>query len=154
MPSIRVRPPLRQDEAVSTVSRDAGFTVLEALVSFVLFAIMAGASISAIVNATQSSNTSQDRVTAANLAEQDLQQARSQKAPNYPVAVAAHTVTVGNKSFTVQRTISNPSCPVSTDPNNPGIAWQPGQATSMQVTTTVTWPGAQRSVVIATEIAC
>ena len=49
MPPNRVRPPLRQDED----SNDAGFTVLEALVSFVLFAVLAGASTTAIVNATQ-----------------------------------------------------------------------------------------------------
>ena len=93
MPSNRVRPPLRQDED----NNDAGFTVLEALVSFVLFAVMAGASITAIVNATQSSNLSQNRVTAANLAQQDLQQARAQEPPNYPQAVAPHTVTVGTR---------------------------------------------------------
>ena len=118
MPSNRVRPPLRQDED----SNDAGFTVLEALVSFVLFAIMAGASISAILNAMSTSNTSQDRVTASNLAQQDLQQARAQLAPNYPQAVSAHTVAVGGVGFTVVRAVSNPSCPVSSDPNNPSVA--------------------------------
>jgi type II secretory pathway pseudopilin PulG len=149
MPS-RVRPPLRQDED----RNDAGFTVLEALVSFVLFAIMAGASITAIVNAMSTSNTSQDRVAAANLAQQDLQQARALQAPNYPQAVAARTVTVSGQKFTVTRTLSSTTCPVSSDPNNPGIAWQPGDATSMQVTTTVTWPGSTSSVAMSTEIAC
>jgi prepilin-type N-terminal cleavage/methylation domain-containing protein len=149
MPSNRVRPPLRQDED----SNDAGFTVLEVLVAFVLFAVLAGASTTAIVNATAAANISRDRVNAANVAEQDIQQARSLRYPNYPQPVAAHTVTVGNKKYTVTRAIPSP-CPVSSDPNNPGLTWTPGQATSMQVITTVTWPGSTTGVSIATEMAC
>lgn len=156
MPSTRVRPPLRRDEASSDISRDAGFTVLEALVSFVLFAIMAASAVTAIVNANSSSNLSRDRVTAANLAQQDIQQARSLRDDNYPIAPASiypETVHVGNKTYTVNRVI-NTSCPATTDAQNRAIAWQVGDATSMRLTTTVTWHGASTGVAITTEIAC
>jgi Tfp pilus assembly protein PilV len=152
MPSNRVAPPLRQDED----SNDAGFTVLEVLVAFVLFAVMAGASTTAILNANASSNTTQDRVTAADLAQQDLQQARSLRDGIYPTAPAAtypKSVKVGNQTFTVNRQL-NSTCPATTDADNRALAWVPGQAASMQVTTTVTWTGATVGVAVATEIAC
>lgn len=150
MPTNRVRPPLRQDEA--NAPDDAGFTVLECLVAFVLFAVLAGASTMAIVNANQTSNSSRDRVTAADLAQQDIQQARSLRDGVYPQAVAAHTVTVGTKRYTVSRSVT--ACPATTDSNNQALTWQPGQVTSMQVTTTVTWTGSPARIQFATEIAC
>jgi type II secretory pathway pseudopilin PulG len=123
---------------------DAGFTVVEAIVAFSLFAMVAGSSITALVSTTSAANGTRDRVTAANIAQQDIQQARSLRYPNYPAAIAAHSVAVGNKTFTVSRAISN-TCP---------NLWTPGKPTSMQVTTTVTWRGAKLPVKIGTLIAC
>lgn len=137
---VRLRVPSRCADAAS----DAGFTLIEVVVSLVLFAVVAGSSVTAIANATRTTNTARDRVTAANLAQADLQSARALQYPNYPAAVAAHTVTAGNKTFTVQRSIST-SCPA---------LWTPGLPTSMQVTTTVIWPGAKAPLVVATEISC
>jgi type II secretory pathway pseudopilin PulG len=126
------------------IARDGGFTILEALVSITLFAILAGASTTVIATAIGTNNTAQDRVTAANLAQADIQRARALQYPSYPAAVPAHVVMVGTKKFTVARTIST-TCPA---------LWTPGQPTSMQVTTTVTWPGSPSSVAVATEISC
>jgi Tfp pilus assembly protein PilV len=126
---------------------DDGFTLVEALVAFSLLAIVSTASINASITAVSSSNGSRDRIAAANLAQQDLENARSLQYPDYPAAAAAHPVTVGNKTFSVQRTVST-TCP---------SLWTPGLPTSMKVTTTVTSPGAANravSVTMATVIAC
>jgi type II secretory pathway pseudopilin PulG len=125
---------------------DAGFTVLEALVSFALFAVIGGSSVTAIVNANTTSKDSSDRVNAADLAAQDLQQARTLDYPNYPTSVAAHSVIVGNTTYTVTRSVPSP-CPTTSNFNS---------QTTMLVTTTVTWApvNAANTVVMATEIAC
>jgi Tfp pilus assembly protein PilV len=126
---------------------DDGFTLVEALVAFSLLAIVSTASINAGITAVSSSNSSRDRITAANLAQQDLENARSLQYPDYPGADAAHPVTVGSKTFSLQRTVSA-TCP---------SLWTPGLPTSMVVTTTVTSPGAANravSVTMATVIAC
>ncbi len=127
-------------EAATT---DRGFTVIEALVSFVLLALVGASATSAIVATMRTSNTTRDRVTAANIAQQDIQDARSLRYPNYPAGVAAHTVTVGNKSFTVSRSVTTP-CPATWIPDSP----------PMQVVTTVTWRDGKTPVTIGTEIAC
>jgi type II secretory pathway pseudopilin PulG len=49
--------------------RDAGFTVLEALISFVVFAVVAASASYGLVQAINASHGSQQRVDAANLAE-------------------------------------------------------------------------------------
>ena len=67
MPKLRVSPPLRQDGT----NDDAGFTVLEALVAFVLFAVVTTSSIYAIVNATKRSDNTRERVDEAELADDD-----------------------------------------------------------------------------------
>lgn len=128
---------------------DSGFTLIEVVVSLVIFAVVAAASVTALSSATRTSNTSRDRVAAANVAQADLEQVRALQYPNYPTAVTAHTVTVGNRTYTVSRAITT-TCP---------SVWTPGQPTSMQVTTTVSWNALDtathtRTVALATEIAC
>lgn len=123
---------------------DSGFTLVEVIVSSVLFVIVAAASVTAIVAGVKADNTSRNRVMAANVAQADVEQARALAFPNYPTAEAAHSVTVGNATFTVQRTVSN-ACPA---------VWSAGQPTSMQVTTTVSWPGSASTIKVATVIAC
>jgi prepilin-type N-terminal cleavage/methylation domain-containing protein len=135
---------LRARRAASARSRDAGFTLVEVMVSLVLFGVVAGASVTAITTSSRTNNTARDRVTAANLAQADIQQARALRYPSYPAAVASHPVTVGTKRYTVNRSVST-TCP---------SVWTPGAVTSMQVTTTVTWPGTTTPVVVATEISC
>jgi prepilin-type N-terminal cleavage/methylation domain-containing protein len=123
---------------------DAGFTLVEALVSIMLFVIVAAAAASAIVTTIKTANGTNDRVIAANLAQQDIETARAVQYPHYPAAVGPRSMTVGNKQFTLQRTVST-TCPT---------LWTPGQPTSMLVTAKVTWPGSMSSVAMSTVIAC
>ena len=142
----RVRPPLRRKPATNAPADDAGFTVLEALVSFTLLAVVGAASVTASVKATGTSKNSTDRVVAANLAQQDQQAAQAVRYPTYPAAVAAKGVRVGTTTYTITRTIGG-SCPVP--PNYDAHPY-------MTVTSTVTWPpaGSARKVVMAQELAC
>ena len=59
------------------VRDDSGFTLLEAIVSFMLFVVVMGSAIYGIVNALNASHSSQQRVDAANVAQAFVAQARS-----------------------------------------------------------------------------
>lgn len=59
----------RAARVVRGTSRDAGFTILEALISFLVFAVVATSSSVAIYNALKASRTTQQRVDAADLAQ-------------------------------------------------------------------------------------
>lgn len=95
----------------STVGRhevagtDAGFSLLEVLVSFVIFAVVAAVAGAAIVTSLQASHTTQQRVDAANIAQSFISSARSgaQTAAN---GTATFSPGVTNEDFTVVRTIS------------------------------------------------
>ncbi|SHH61744.1 Type II secretory pathway, pseudopilin PulG [Jatrophihabitans endophyticus] len=150
MPPTRVLPPLRRVEA----GDDGGFTVVEALVAFVLLAVVSAAAIVAIANTTKTSKRSTDRVTAANLVQQDLQAARALRYPNYPAARSATTV-VGTTSYTLTRSVSATTpagATIGACPATPDFTNRP----YMVVTTTVTWPpaGTADRVSAATELAC
>jgi Tfp pilus assembly protein PilV len=56
---------------------DAGFTLLEGIVSFVLFVAVMGAAMNAIDSSLSASHSSQQRVDAANVAQAFVAQARS-----------------------------------------------------------------------------
>ena len=83
---------------------DDGFTVLEVMVSFVLFVIVSISATFAITSALNASHTSQRRVDAANVAQRFIadQQQNAQIAANgsntYPASVR-------NEDFSVKRTI-------------------------------------------------
>lgn len=93
---------------------DAGFTLLEAIVSFLLFVIVMGGAIYGITNALDVSHTSQQRVDAANVAQAFVAQARSNpqqmsKEGGSSVLSAVGPGTSGNASreeFTVVRYIT------------------------------------------------
>lgn len=141
-----VRPPLHQTRDAKHPTGDAGFTVLEALVSFILLAVVGASAVTAVVSATSTSKNSSDRSIAANLAQNDEQAAQSLHYPSYPAAIAAKSVTVGTTNYTVTRTVAS-VCPAT-----PNYDTNP----FMTVTTTVTWPpgGATQKVVMAQELAC
>ena len=155
MPPSRVRPPLRRAPGASTrhtvapndcADNDSGFTVVEALVSLVLLAVIGTAATTAVVAATKTSKNSNDRVNAANLAQQDLQAARALRYPDYPAAVGARQIQVGNTTYSVTRAVSTP-CPATINySTNP----------YMTVTSTVTWKPATpaQTVVMTSELAC
>jgi Tfp pilus assembly protein PilV len=85
---------------------DDGFTVLEAVVSFVLFAAVIGGATTGIVNSNRAAHLTQKRVDAANIAQQYVNAARANRG-----AVKAGTMTftpapVGHETFTGTRTIA------------------------------------------------
>jgi Tfp pilus assembly protein PilV len=91
-------------QLVGAARDDDGFTVLEVMVSFVLFVIVSISATFAIMSALSASHASQKRVDAANVAQRFIadQQQNAQTAVNgsntYPASVK-------NEDFSVQRTI-------------------------------------------------
>ncbi len=124
--------------------RDSGFTLIEAVVSLVLFAIVATASVVAVADSTKSSVRTRDRVAATNLAQQDLAQLRA-LANRTTIASATKSTTVGGRAYTVKRTVTG-ACPaVSTLTSTSKIT----------VSTNVTWANTTGGgVTLATVLAC
>ncbi len=86
-------------------ARDAGFTLIEVIVSFIIFAVVSGAATTAIVKAIQSSHTSQQRIDAANIAQKYVTFTGDMSA----IKAGAQTPfvdSVRNEQFTVKRTIT------------------------------------------------
>lgn len=124
--------------------RESGFTLIEAVVSIVLFAVVATASVVAVADSTKSSVRTRDRVTATNLAQQDLAQLRS-LGNRTTITSTTKSVTVGGRAYTVKRTVTG-ACPaVSTLTSTSKIT----------VSTNVSWAtSTNAAVTIATVLAC
>lgn len=92
------------ERLASTPRDDGGFTLLEVMVSFVLFAVVAGGATAAIVSALQASHGSQQRIDAANVAQSFIasQQQNAQSAVN---GSTTYSPSVKNEDFSVTRTI-------------------------------------------------
>ena len=84
---------------------DEGFTVLEAVVSFVLFAVVIGGATTGIVNSERAAHLTQKRVDAANLAQQYVNRARADRA-TVKSGTSGFTASVGKESFRGSRTIA------------------------------------------------
>jgi Tfp pilus assembly protein PilV len=120
---------------------DSGFAVLEVLVSFVLFAIVAASATVAIANSIKVSNTTNNRVTATGLAQSALTKARADTTTLE--ATPNSTTTMG--AYTVSRT--------ATVPVVAGVRCPAGS--TMPLTVTVTWKQTgSRLVRLDTVIAC
>jgi prepilin-type N-terminal cleavage/methylation domain-containing protein len=106
----------------SAASGDDGFTLTEVIVSFVIFAIVATAATVAVVGGTKSTQLTNNRVTAANVAQQSLQQAQAMPRASL-TATGPASPTHGNaqysvSGFAVTRTIGyvgGTSCPNGID---------------------------------------
>ena len=139
---------------------DAGFTLIEAIVSFTIFAIVILGAVLAIVAGQSSANSSRDRVTAANVAQQEI--ARAQALPTASLTAAptaTSTSTVGAEPYTVTRKVDfSASATASPQPAQPTACPSvitAGTAYWMHVAVTVTWPGSNgRSVQMDTVRAC
>ena len=83
---------------------DCGFTLLEVVVSFVLFAVVAGSATGAIVSALKASHSSQQRVDAANVAQSFI--ASAQQNAQAANGSTTYQPSVKNEDFTVTRTIT------------------------------------------------
>jgi len=88
-----------------TADGDKGFTLLEVIVSFVLFAIVASSATYAIVSALNASHGSQQHIDGANVAQTFIadQQQNAQSATN---GSKTYTPSVKNEDFVVTRTIT------------------------------------------------
>ena len=85
---------------------DAGFTLLEVVVSFVLFAIVALSATAAIANSVKASSATTNRVTAANIAQQVLAQARADQTALRATLGTQSAAVSPNPSFTAVQTTS------------------------------------------------
>lgn len=85
---------------------DGGFTVVEVVVAFLLFAIVGTAAIAAVVNATKTSHMTQQRIQAADLAQQDIAQSVAAYEAGTLPSSTTYTATSGSESFTVTRTVA------------------------------------------------
>jgi prepilin-type N-terminal cleavage/methylation domain-containing protein len=89
-----------------TQRADAGFSLLEVVVSFVIFAVVAGAATGAIVSALRASHSSQQRVDAAQVAQGFVVQTQSSPATMVPETNRTFSsIGVKNEHFTVTRSI-------------------------------------------------
>lgn len=85
---------------------DAGFSLLEVIVSFVIFAVVAGSATAAIVSALRASHSSQQRVDAAQVALQFVSDAQRNPGSMQPESNKTFpTVGVQNEQFSVTRSI-------------------------------------------------
>ena len=93
---------------------DGGFTLLEAVVSFVLFAVVMGSAMYGIVTALNASHSSQQRVDAANVAQEYVAAARANPQQAVTESGQQHFAAVGGgtggnaatEQFTVVRYIT------------------------------------------------
>jgi prepilin-type N-terminal cleavage/methylation domain-containing protein len=90
---------------VSGRGNDAGFSLLEVVVSFVIFAIVAGSATAAIVSALRASHGSQQRVDAAQVAQAFVAQTQASPGAVQPETNQPYTASVKNEQFTVSRSI-------------------------------------------------
>lgn len=88
------------------VHNEAGFTVLEVLVSFVLFAFVSATATFAIFTSINSSHLSQQRGDAAGVAQSYIAQAASNTTTVGPEVAKSYSASVSGEQFTVLRWIT------------------------------------------------
>lgn len=117
--SYRAKDPLAGNDTAP--ENDAGFSLLEVVVSFTLFAIVAGGATTGIVSALQASHSSQQRIDAANIGQLDLAlDLASYRAGTMPQKTI-YTKTLTNESFSIARQIS--FTPSSATACSPGVSF-------------------------------
>jgi prepilin-type N-terminal cleavage/methylation domain-containing protein len=84
---------------------DDGFSLLEVMVSFVLFVVVAGAATTAIVSALQASHSSQQTVDAANVAQSFIAITQVNTIAVRAETSKVYAASVLNEGFVVTRTI-------------------------------------------------
>lgn len=86
---------------------DAGFTLMEVLVSMMIFAIISAAAVTAVISGIHGASATDRRVGTSNIAQQTIQQA--QNAPRATLAAspsATSTVSAGSVKYRVTRTVT------------------------------------------------
>lgn len=117
--------------------REEGFTIIENLVSMVLFALMAVIAVGLIVEITSVSRTDTRRVTADNLANQAIEAARSQRALDIPAGGTTSQVLVDGTAYNVAQTANFVSSGDQTSICNTSSG---SRIAYKLVTVSVTWP--------------
>ncbi|HEV7192623.1 MAG TPA: hypothetical protein VGN35_05385 [Jatrophihabitantaceae bacterium] len=97
---------LRARLAAADAERDAGFTILEVLVSFTLFVLVSVTATYGIFQAINASHTTQQRGAAAGIAQSYLAQAAANAATVNSESAKAYSASVAGEQFAVQRTIT------------------------------------------------
>lgn len=96
---------------------DSGFTVLEVVVSFVLFAIVIAGATTGIVNSNAAAHSSQQRVDAANIAQQYVAAIRANRDEVKSGTLSLSPAPIGSDSFTATQTITFASANVTQCPS-------------------------------------
>jgi Tfp pilus assembly protein PilV len=89
----------------SAAGDDAGFTLLEVVVCFLLFTIVAASATAAIVSSIKASHGSQQRVDAANVAQSFVAATQASPATVRSETSVQYQASVKNEQFVVERTI-------------------------------------------------
>ncbi|WP_088289308.1 prepilin-type N-terminal cleavage/methylation domain-containing protein [Kineosporia sp. A_224] len=116
---------------------DGGFTLAEVLVAMSVFSILVTVALGLVLRTTGLLASNDRRVVAANLADRQIESARSQRAVDIPDGLTTRTETVGGVTYTVKQTATYvPSDATSSvcTASAAGLAYK-------LVTVTVTWPG-------------
>jgi Tfp pilus assembly protein PilV len=122
---------------------DSGFTLMEALVSFVLFTIMATTATWGLLNLIKLTGVTTNRTTAANLATQELERMRFESNTGHEVDSVPQTVKLHGITYTVTPSAS----PAASDPCSTG--------SSRKISVIVTWNSTPaRSARYDSELAC
>lgn len=116
--------------------RDDGFSLVEALVSMVIFAVLATVAVALLIQTVGVSKIGTRRVTAANLANQALEVARSQRALDIPLVTPPTQVPIDGTTYTVTQTgryaaLGDQNSICTSSSNN---------ISSLLVSVSVTWP--------------
>ena len=121
-------------------ARDGGFTLVEILVAMSVFTVLVSVVLGLVVRSAAAQSANDRRVIAANLADRQLESARSQRAVDIPDGLTTRTETVGGVVYTIRQTATYvPADGTSTvcTGSSSGVAYK-------LVTVTVTWPAMGR----------
>jgi type II secretory pathway pseudopilin PulG len=114
---------------VARLRDDSGFTLVEAIVAFAIFIVMSVSATYGLISTIRLSNITQNRVAAANLAAQALEQLRLQNNASSQLDASVRAVVLRGTTFTVTPSLY------------PGATSTCSLGSSRRVTVTVTWPG-------------
>ena len=118
---------------------DGGFTLVEVVVSLVIFGILASAAIAMVLTALQVGRQNRSRVVAAQLAARQIEEVRGMRTQDIPTGVTAlPDVTTSGTTFHVSQNAdyvnSNGTANACDSPSGASLGYK-------QITVTVTWNG-------------